>query len=45
MGKIDQPEGFISKRHRSVSKDRPLLKRLEQLVAEGRHDGELVYSA
>ena len=38
--KPTQPDGFISRRHRSVSKDRVLLKRLEALVAEGKHDGE-----
>jgi hypothetical protein len=40
-GKVDQPEGFISRRHRSVQKNRPLLKRLETLVAQGDLDGEL----
>jgi hypothetical protein len=29
------PEGFLSRRHRSVQKDRTLLKRLEAVVAEG----------
>lgn len=38
----DVPDGFISKRHRHVSKDRVLLKRLEALVAEGRYDGEQI---
>lgn len=31
-------EGFVSKRSRSVSKDRPLLKKLEALVAAGKLD-------
>ncbi|WVQ72633.1 hypothetical protein IAR50_002192 [Cryptococcus sp. DSM 104548] len=35
---LDGPEGFISRRHRSVQKDRPLLKRLEALVSEGKLD-------
>ncbi|WVF73087.1 hypothetical protein IAT40_007906 [Kwoniella sp. CBS 6097] len=34
----DTPEGFLSRRHRSVQKDRPLLKRLETLAAEGNLD-------
>nr|XP_031861745.1 uncharacterized protein CI109_002978 [Kwoniella shandongensis]KAA5528817.1 hypothetical protein CI109_002978 [Kwoniella shandongensis] len=34
----DQPEGFVSRRHRSVSKDRALLKKLELLVTEGKLD-------
>ncbi|WVR07677.1 hypothetical protein IAU60_004719 [Kwoniella sp. DSM 27419] len=34
----DTPEGFISRRHRSVQKDRTLLKRLEALAAEGKVD-------
>ncbi|KAK4685933.1 hypothetical protein P7C73_g4202, partial [Tremellales sp. Uapishka_1] len=34
----EQPEGFISRRHRSIQKDRVLLKRLEALVAEGKLD-------
>jgi hypothetical protein len=34
------PQGFISKRKRHVSKDRVLLKRLEQLVAAGQLDGQ-----
>ncbi|ORY33392.1 hypothetical protein BCR39DRAFT_519739 [Naematelia encephala] len=33
-------EGFISQRHRSVQKDRVLLKRLEGLVAEGNFDDQ-----
>ncbi|WVW86151.1 hypothetical protein I302_108192 [Kwoniella bestiolae CBS 10118] len=37
-GMKDQPEGFLSRRHRSVQKDRVLLKRLEGLVAEGNLD-------
>lgn len=32
---LDGPEGFITQRHRSISKDRPLLKRLEAVVAAG----------
>ncbi|ODN77662.1 hypothetical protein L202_04813 [Cryptococcus amylolentus CBS 6039] len=35
---LDGPEGFITRRHRSVQKDRPLLKRLEALVADGNLD-------
>jgi len=38
LPKQDVPEGFLSRRSRSVSKDRPLLKRLELLVAAGRLD-------
>ncbi|EIW72107.1 hypothetical protein TREMEDRAFT_41513 [Tremella mesenterica DSM 1558] len=34
----DQPVGFLSRRHRSVQKDRPLLKRLQALVDEGNLD-------
>ncbi|WWC72010.1 uncharacterized protein I206_105969 [Kwoniella pini CBS 10737] len=34
----DQPEGFLSRRHRGIQKDRVLLKRLEGLVAEGKFD-------
>ncbi|WWC64585.1 uncharacterized protein I303_107196 [Kwoniella dejecticola CBS 10117] len=34
----DQPEGFLSRRHRGIQKDRVLLKRLEGLVAEGKLD-------
>ena len=34
----DVPSGFISRRHRSVSKDRVLLRRLESLVAEEKLD-------
>ncbi|KAK8853233.1 hypothetical protein IAR55_003935 [Kwoniella newhampshirensis] len=37
MGR-DQPEGFVSRRHRSVQKDRALLKKLEGLVLEGKLD-------
>ncbi|WRT70225.1 uncharacterized protein IL334_007220 [Kwoniella shivajii] len=37
-GLRDQPEGFLSRRHRSIQKDRILLKRLETLVAEGKLD-------
>ncbi|KAK6909422.1 hypothetical protein I203_103440 [Kwoniella mangroviensis CBS 8507] len=37
-GMRDTPEGFLSRRHRSVQKDRVLLKRLEGLVAEGNLD-------
>jgi len=37
---LDGPEGFITQRHRSISKDRPLLKRLEAVVAEGDLDSE-----
>ncbi|WWC91689.1 uncharacterized protein L201_006635 [Kwoniella dendrophila CBS 6074] len=37
-GMRDQPEGFLSRRHRSIQKDRVLLKRLEGLVAEGKLD-------
>ncbi|OCF38214.1 hypothetical protein I316_00439 [Kwoniella heveanensis BCC8398] len=36
----DTPEGFLSRRHRSVQKDRPLLKKLETLAAEGNLDGK-----
>lgn len=36
--KADAPEGFLTKRNRSVQKDRALLKRLEALVAEGKLD-------
>lgn len=38
----DHPDGFISKRQRSVQKDRVLLKQLEALVAAGKLDGELL---
>lgn len=38
--KPEQPEGFISRRHRSVQKERTLLKRLEGLAAEGDFDGK-----
>ncbi|KAL7418405.1 hypothetical protein Q5752_006863 [Cryptotrichosporon argae] len=34
----EQPEGFLTRRQRHVQKDRPLLRRLEALVAEGRLD-------
>jgi len=37
---LDGPEGFISQRNRNISKDRPLLKRLETVVAEGDLDSE-----
>lgn len=36
----EKPEGFISRRTRSVQKDRVLLKRLEKLIAEGKLDGK-----
>lgn len=36
---VPEAQGFISRRHRSVQKDRTLLKRLEQLAAEGNLDG------
>ena len=42
--RAEQPEGFISRRHRSVSKDRTLLKRLEALAADGQLDGRLSYT-
>ena len=32
----EAPDGFLSRRHRSVLKDRALLKRLEELVSEGK---------
>ena len=34
----EQPDGFLSRRHRSVQKDRVLLKRLDALVVEGNLD-------
>lgn len=40
-GRPDVPEGFLSRRHRSVHKDPALLKRLQAAVAEGNLDGEL----
>lgn len=40
MGAVPQPEGFLSKRKRHVSKDRDLLSRLESLVVAGKLDGE-----
>jgi len=39
-----QPGGFISRRHRSVQKDRPLLKKLEALAADGKLDGACIPS-
>ncbi|OWZ36028.1 hypothetical protein C356_04888 [Cryptococcus neoformans c45] len=38
IGGWEEPEGFISRRTRSVQKDRVLLKRLEGLIAEGKLD-------
>ncbi|KIR34079.1 hypothetical protein I352_03312 [Cryptococcus deuterogattii MMRL2647] len=38
VGGWEEPEGFISRRTRSVQKDRVLLKRLEKLIAEGKLD-------
>ncbi|WVO12525.1 hypothetical protein L204_100125 [Cryptococcus depauperatus] len=35
---VQEPEGFISRRVRSIQKDHRLLKRLENLVAEGNLD-------
>lgn len=34
----EPPEGFLTRRHRGISKDRALLKRLETLVAQGKLD-------
>lgn len=34
----DAPEGFLTRRHRGIQKDRALLKRLEALVAAGKLD-------
>lgn len=35
----EHPDGFISKRQRSVQKDRVLLKQLEALISAGKYDG------
>lgn len=40
VGGWEEPEGFVSRRTRSVQKDRLLLKRLEKLIAEGKLDGK-----
>jgi hypothetical protein len=37
---VEHPQGFLSARKRHVSKDRILLKKLEDLVVAGKLDGE-----
>jgi hypothetical protein len=38
---VEHPQGFLSARKRHVSKDRVLLKKMEDLVAAGKQDGTL----